>query len=494
MRSRFILLCSALFIISIFVFGIFALAGNWTANAATADILPRVVVDNLRLSVVQVNGVADSSGEKIDENYTAPKSVGGGTIPLDKINEPTTNATVNTNEISGVFEVLNYENYYMPDLYYKIRLFKGTSFETFQLIDTRVSDDTISVSPANVNEADKSIQPETAIKLFKYSYPNNIIEGEYTLMIQIVTGRGMELGWKTTPLHLRGNNKFLDIITSKVTSGGKDVLPLQGIIVAPTDDVFTTFNVENKGEEITATPNIKIYQRDSTMPVVNEYNDQPTTFKKGEIKEIKLLLPKFQTPESYLAEIKFKQGGEVVSGINYARWVVEGGNGKVIYIKTDKDYFRAGENINLTVENVGPADMTDLGQGTLEVVITDQQGNFIGKALNDVPLNFNTFSSKISIPVKSDLVSPKIDVKLTKNGKILDERNVSLPVFSFVAKSMQETINAQQEIENKNKAEKNKKNEKYLDYILLVSIAIIFAAVIFFIYKFYQHKSKNKNE
>jgi hypothetical protein len=53
---------------------------------------------------------------------------------------------------------------------------------------------------------------------------------------------------------------------------------------------------------------------------------------------------------------KFLENNEQVSGTELFRWVVEGPSGKILNIKANKDYFKAGENINLTIESIGPAD------------------------------------------------------------------------------------------------------------------------------------------
>ena len=82
------------------------------------------------------------------------------------------------------------------------------------------------------------------------------------------------------------------------------------------------------------------------------------------------------------------------------------------------------------------------------------------------------------MPVKYDLVSPIIDVKLTKAGKILDEQNINLPVFSSTAIQLEKQI-----------LQKKSSNINYLIYVfaILVIVAII---LIFIFYKLKFRKIK----
>jgi len=203
------------------------------------------------------------------------------------------------------------------------------------------------------------------------------------------------------------------------------------------------------------------------MSLIREYQESSITFAKDETKEISLAMPKLDIPESYLAEVKFYQGKEQVSGIQYFRWVVKGEGGKILYVKADKDYYRAGENIEITIDLIGPADLSDIGEGKLEVTIFDKDGNLVVKTTKDVTLNSDLFSLVITIPVEKDLISPVIEVKLIKGENVLDERSIKLSVFSQEIKELE-----------------RKKTKTYLTY-LLSSIALILALIAgFLLYKF----------
>jgi hypothetical protein len=160
---------------------------------------------------------------------------------------------------------------------------------------------------------------------------------------------------------------------------------------------------------------------------------------------------------------------------------VEGQSGKILYIKADKDYYKAGDNINLTVQTVGPADTSDAGQGKLEITIIDKSGNIIAVTSKDVPLNFDLTTSAISIPVKTNLTSPEVDAKLTKDGKVLDERIINLPVFSPEAKQLEKKISDQEKI------------NMYLNYFLLPTILVLIFIAGLILYKF-KFKKNNKKK
>ncbi|MCX6723753.1 MAG: hypothetical protein NT155_01085 [Candidatus Staskawiczbacteria bacterium] len=371
--------------------------------------------------------------------------------------------SVENSEIKGEFSILNSEKYYLSDLNYVIKLFQGTEFYKLQLIDLQVPKETFFIPPY-----------EKITKSFDYKYPENILSGDYTLRLQAVNGRGGELGWKDQIISLEGQNQFLKILpdSTNVVVNGKNFFPLEGVNVGSKEKVTASFQLKNLADKITATPQVKIFQRQFNMPVVKEYQDSPISFEKGETKTVELQMPNFDNPESYLAEIKFFSNQQQISGTQYFRWVVKGQGGKILYMKADKDYFKAGENISLIVESIGPADLSDLGQGTLEASVSDKYGNYVGKASRNVSLNSGLVASQMVIPVTKDLISPEIDLKLIKDGQTLDERKINLPVFSKEAKQIEET-------QEKSKGAFN----RYLFYLIIAICLIIILAGAFFVYK-----------
>jgi hypothetical protein len=372
-----------------------------------------------------------------------------------KINE------VKDNEIKGEFTIWNSEKYYLTDLNYEIKLFQGTDFYKLKLIDVNVPKETFFIAPS-----------QKITESFTYQYPENIISGDYTLRAQIINERGNELGWKDEIVPLQGENKFLDILDtfSRVLVGKEEAFPLAGIIVSPEEDVIAFLKVKNPGDKITVIPEIKIFKRKFNMPLVKEYQELPITFAKNETKEINLKMPKLDMPESYLAEVKFYQEDKQVSGIQYFRWVVEGEGGKILYVKIDKDYYRAGENIVITIDLIGPADASDIGEGKLEVVVYDRDGNFIAKTIKDITLDPNLFSSVITIPVEKDLISPRIEAKLIKGENVLDERKIEMPFFSEGARQLEKELIIKEKI------------KKFLPY--LIPAIIILLVTGFLVYRF----------
>ncbi len=496
------------------------------------------------------------------------------------------------NEIIGEFSVVNREDYYLSDLNYEIKLFKGNSYADFELMDVMIDKEIFFVAPG-----------DTVTKTFKYTYPKNITAGDYILRAQVMTSRGRELPWDDLIIQLSGENKFLDIlseyskvivdvpikpqkfesnasttnqsapapingseqesnnsITSSSTDGaasgagepgeiqieegssilksnnpggetmeepsGNNVLtpplvtrpstqkatppsdvvilqpikgrteykpnpeglviegdaplvvgegggrqvatPLEGILVSAGDNIYAYLKVNNPGEATTVKPHIKIFNRQTNMSIAKEYDDAEITFAKGETKEISLTLPKLEKPESYLAEVKFYKNNEQVSGVQYFRWVIRGLGGKILYVKADKDYYNAGDSINLKIQIAGPADTSNPGMGQLEVSVNRKIGGNIAKVSQEVPLGQGVFLADISIPVKSDIVAPVINVKLMKDGQILDEQNINLPVFSQEAKKIKQTQTI----------------------VIVAVIAIILLLIIITVWIFYKRKHK----
>jgi hypothetical protein len=362
------------------------------------------------------------------------------------------------NEIKGEVTVSNNEDYYLTGLDYELKLFQGDSFDDYKPVDVALQKESF------------FIPPKTAVvKSFDYFYPQNIITGDYSLMAQVVARGIGELGWKSAPVALKGQNKFLEMFPaqSRVLAGGKEYWTMEGANIAPAEAVTAVFTVKNPGNEISVTPDVKIFKRQIDMGLAKEYRDAPITIGKGETKKISLQMPKFDAPESYLAQVRLYQGQEQVSGIENFRWVVKGQGGKILDIKSAKDYFKAGDTMELAIESVGPADATDLGQGKLEITVYNNGGNAVASVSKDVPINSDSVSSEIKIPIAKDLVAPGIKASLVKDGKILDESTISLPVFSAEAKQLQADIS------------KKGKAVEYLFYSLLAVIILIAGFLIY---------------
>ena len=373
---------------------------------------------------------------------------------------------VNGNEIKGEFTVVNREAYYSGGLNYEIKLFQQTSPKETNFVDLNVPKETFSIPPNG-----------TVNKSFDYLYPINIISGDYTLRVQAIAAVLGGLGWQDQTVSLKGGNKFLGILfpSSKILVASKEYTTSEGVNVSPEETVTAFLTVKNPGEEITVIPDIKIFKRQVDMPLVKEYQDSPIIIASGGTKEINLEMPKFSDPESYLAEVQFYQNQEQVSGTEFFRWVVAGEGGKILNVKIDKDYYKAGDNMELTIESIGPADASDIGQGSLDINIFDSNGNLVAKTSKDVSLNSDVLSTTVEIPIQNDLLSPKIEVSLAKGGKVFDQKSIECAIFSPAAKKLESELAIKEQI------------GRYLFYLIILAIIL---AIGFLIYRF-RKKSSN---
>ncbi len=364
-------------------------------------------------------------------------------------------ADINNGQIKGQFTIWNSENYYFPELTYTIRLFKGTNFNSLQLIDTQVSN-TLSVLPKG-----------RFVESFTYTYPKNIVTGDYTIRVQVVTAQGSELGWSDKVVSLQGQNNFLNILndSSRVFAGNVQFYPLEGANISPKANAVAYLKVENQGDATTVIPQIKIFKRQYNMLLVKEYQDSPITFKKGEIKEINLKLPQLDTPESYLAEVKFYKDNEQVSGIQYFRWVVEGAGGKILFIRTDKDSYIAGENMNILIDSVGPPDFSTIKGAGLDITVYNQNKSVVYKTSKNINLTMGLLTTSIDIPITKDLFHPIIEAQLTDKGQVLDQQKITLPIVSTQAKQLQ-------------------KKSQNITLIIYLILAVVLLVAVFLIFKF----------
>lgn len=328
---------------------------------------------------------------------------------------------INNNTIKGSFSFTNKESHYIGDLNYEIVLLKGTSLSNSNPIDVIVSENRFSISP-----------DETITSSFEFNYPKDIVSGDYLLMIQILSSNGNNLGWKYEKIKLSGENKLLTIIDeySRVITENNRSFALTGANTNVGSEVIASLRLQNPGEEITVEPRIRIFKRQSNMTVLKEYRDSPITFLKEETKDIKLTMPKFDNPESYLAEIKFYQGNEQLSDIQYFRWVIRGINGKILYLKTDKDYYKNGDVMQLTIDLSGPADMSETKNNKLSIFIYDKQNNLITEISELILLNSDITSKTFSIPINKEIISPTIKAELSNENNIIDNALINLSHFT----------------------------------------------------------------
>lgn len=356
---------------------------------------------------------------------------------------------IKDNRIEGNFKIWNSENYYFTGINYEIKLFKGTVFGDLKLIDIFIPNKTFILSPK-----------EELTESFIYQYPENISSGKYTIRTQVISDKGIELGWDDRIVELQGNNIFLNVVEefSRVLINGRQGFPQEGINVLPKDTVNLYFKLENPGDTINIVPKIKIYQRQINMTLLKEYSDSPITLSKGETKEVNLVMPKLETPESYYAEVRLYKNNKQVSGVQYFRWVVEGASGEILSIKTDKDNYAPGEEMIITIDSVGPADLTTINGCKLETIVYNQNKKIILKKAEDIDLSMGVISSEIKIPINENVFSPTIEVKITKDGNILDKYKITVSPTSEKAKKM----------------ESQARFYKYIIYSVIILLIIIF--------------------
>jgi len=376
---------------------------------------------------------------------------------------------ISGNAITGQFKIRNAEDYYLSGLGYEIKLFQNQPKKQLELVDAVVSGKTLVIGPNTI-----------IAEPLNYSFPKNINSGDYTLRVQAITERGTGLGWADQTVSLKGVGGFLGIssLLSRVIYNGAEHFALEGVNINPKENVIAVLSVTNTGEKTTVVPNIKIFQRQVNMPVAKEYQESPITFAKGEAKKIELALPKLEDPESYLAQIGFFKNNEPVSGMQYFRWVVRGAGGKIINVTADKDYAKAGDNLSITVQSIGPADDSDIGAGKINVEVLDKDSNLVGKISKDISLNSALATSVLSIKIKNDLVLPQVQTKLLdSNENILDQSVFVMPLSSAEAKQLEAKI------------ARDKIIRKFLAYLLLV---LAVSGILIAIFLILRNKIKSK--
>ena len=129
---------------------------------------------------------------------------------------------------------------------------------------------------------------------------------------------------------------------------------------------------------------------DGTMAMENP--DQKIFFKPGETKLVSLFMPQTEKPQVYQSLLSFEDKDGASRSFNmFFRWTIAGESARirgVAQISPLKDYYTKGENITLSVDYFGSADLfwmgtgqnvSNLGNLKMKAVIKDGDGNICGE-------------------------------------------------------------------------------------------------------------------
>jgi len=320
-------------------------------------------------------------------------------------------------QIKGNVVLWNYEEFVMSDLVLSFQLLGQEEEGVFtQAINEQRDQEAFSI-PAS----------EILTKSFTYSLPSNLPKGNFAFRVQLITGRGEEMGWIDKILDIGGEGKFLTLDNYWIIKDDKNLSPGGGVDYQPGEISQVSFDVTNDTDfTILAFPRITTFKRNVGGEVVETQDGKDVLLSSRREKTIKTSLPQLDESGAYLSKVQFylKDDQNPISNSIFFRWIISGeDDARILFVSADKDSYQAGAEAEIKVQFTGPAHLhledNEVSQGEFEIQLYDNQGNIIGEKKAEIELESGQIL--INVPIKKDVENLRIEAKIIKEGNILDQ-------------------------------------------------------------------------
>ena len=372
--------------------------------------------------------------------------------------------------ITGTTSLWNYEESLVGDLVFNLELL-GDEVDG---VPTTVIDSKMDSNIFSLSSGEKSTIS------FSYTLPSNLPNGSFVFRIQLSNSRGEEMGWKDEAITIGGEDKFLTLDNYWIVKDDVPLSPGGGVDYQPSEIPKIIFDVINNSSfTITAFPKITTYKRNIGQ-LLQEDKKDGIILAPGEKQTIKTTLPQLINPESYLSEVKFydTENEESISSSIYFRWIISGqDDAEILFVNPDQDSYSAGEDVIMDVLITGPAHtysaetpLIEAEKGIVEFSIFSQEDESICQGSQEIDIE----SSKVSVScvASKDVVNPKIETKIVKNDKVLDN-------YEFEVKS--KDLISEDPIEEK--ISFFKKNEEIIFFVFIGLALIVIIMITIFYFK-----------
>ena len=367
--------------------------------------------------------------------------------------------------ITGTVSLWNYEQFVIGDLVLNFQLL-GDEVDgvSTKMIDNQMDGNVFQLSPA-----------EKISKSFSYTLPSNLPNDNLVFRIQLTNSRGEEMSWEEKIITIGGENKFLTLENYWIIKDGVKLSSGGGVDYKPEEIPQIIFDVSNNSNfTVIAFPKIITYKR-SQGQFLQEEKVGNIILEPGQKQIIEANLPQLINPESYLSEVRLynTETEEEISNSIYFRWIISGqDDAEILFVNPDKDSYEAGEEAKIDVQITGPAHtysedtpLISAEQGIIEVSLFNQNNELMCQGVQVVSLKSGQIT--VSCAVSEDIVNPRIETKIVKNDKTLDQYKFNIESKVIPEKSLEEP----------SFFEKNKK------IILFIFISLILIVIIMFYFK-----------
>jgi hypothetical protein len=319
--------------------------------------------------------------------------------------------------INGTFIVESGEPEAVSDLSYSVGLIQ------------KYTDNAAEVFVNEVNSAEKFfLRPGEKIeKEFTYKIPKNLADGRYGLRIQLITGKGIPLGWNDYFINVENGGNFILLTSPWVIDGGVKYDAAGGRSFDKDEAPIIEFLAVNQGSEsVTAKPLIKIFRRHANLALLKTYEEKEFSLEPQKALSIQYLLPEMETPESYLAELVLAdRNNNPISNILNFRWVISGMSAEILSLISSAPSKSDCDTQRLVVSYVGPADPeVSGGKANLIVKIIDN-GEIIGQAQKEIQLEAG--ETEFVVDAGRCVEAPQITAEIVKDGTLLDSYTITQP-------------------------------------------------------------------
>lgn len=266
--------------------------------------------------------------------------------------------------------------------------------------------------------------------------------GSYRTRIQLSQTNDRPLGWGDATVTLTGERPFVVITTDGVTVDSTDPItkeqksdwePKEGPNVTAGQTITIKATASNiSAADITGKPVIDVERILSTERTVLTQEFDAITIPVGQDHALSLPLITEAAPGAYRVLLSFHDTeGKRVSGIGEFRYVVAGASASIVSQLVQELPVHQGDTATVAFTVAGAADRVQNITGTLEVILSDDQG-IIGQVENMLAINGATpAQGTAAIVLQRDRCGvPKVTlVAKNQDGTELDRYEAAYPNF-----------------------------------------------------------------
>ncbi len=328
--------------------------------------------------------------------------------------------------VNGSFVLKNTNTYDVPEVYYVMSILTG--FDENTLKAKGQFGDTERQGPIFVSKnSDKTIN-------FSYKIPqffDNTQKGEkIVLHVEAYSSSGVRMGWFDKEIKIENLTKQLaEVFNTSIEVNNKEFTPKQGPTVL--DGQKANFNVvlyNSSSSDVTIFPEITIHDRQPSTPVIGNKTYDPIVLPAGLYVEESFELPQFDNFKGvYAGKFRFTDGkdNDVAEGV-YLRYIVGEDYGTIQSVTIDKTSVAEGDIFNSSVVYTGPAtnintSQPTLGEGTMNVSITNEKGEIVASSTQNIALDTNTDNKTVNFNLEAqrDASQLFVSVIMKKDNQIL---------------------------------------------------------------------------